>query len=773
MQFSVNDFLTKAIEQIPSGVVITGLDRKTIYTNPAVTRMSGFTTDELLGKSVGSVLQGPLTDAKTIEHMRDCLSRMEGFSVEIVNYHKSGYPYWIQLDVEPINDAQGVLMGFMAIQTDIQKRKLIEIEAANQGQLLKTVIDEMPDVLVVKDHQGKFLLCNQTVASLYQSTPEAMVGKDDGDFGVPPELNAQFRQNVLAIMAKGETEIVYEDSRDANTGQIRHFKSIKKPFKDVSGNSQILVIAHDISDVVQARQVAQESERRLNNVFEVTNEGIWDWDISTGVVIHNRQWFRILGYQTDQTIGSVENFKTHIHPDDVDHVFAEIQAHLTGLTKQYHSEHRMLSKTGDVIWVRDRGQVVERDDQGRATRMLGSCTNISHRKVAEAALLAAKTEAEEASKAKSQFLASMSHEIRTPMNGVIGMTSMLLTTPLTPEQRDYIETIRSSGEALLTVINDILDFSKVEAGEMQLEQQPIDLRQVLASTLDIFSPQVNKNKLALTWQVSPDMPALLLGDAGRWRQVLTNLVGNAIKFTKQGTVDVQLSVVLEQNYAVIKTAVKDSGIGIAKEALNHLFQPFKQVSSGNARAFGGTGLGLSISRQLALLMGGDVGVESELGRGSVFWFTVKMPICNHASAMPEKANAVSLQMGAGERILLVEDNIVNQKVAQAMLKRLGYEVDAVANGEEAVKQLQLVNYPLVLMDCQMPVMDGFAATRAIRSGELGSVLNAKVPIVALTANVIQEDRDACFASGMDDFLSKPIDIQSLGRVITNWLGVKR
>ncbi len=767
MTFSINDFLIKAVEQIPSGIVITGLDHKAIYVNPAVERMTGYSKAELLDHNMGSILQGKLTDRTTVEYMAYCLSRNQGFAVEIINYHKSGTPYWIQLNVEPITDTSSVLMGFMAIQTDIQQRKVIEQDIAYQRGLLKTVIDEMPDVLVVKDDDGKFLLCNRTVADLYRTTPDEMVGKDDGDFGVPDSLNEQFRENVRSIMQKGETEIIYENSIDRNTGETRHFKSIKKPFKNPSGQNQILVIAHDITELVQARQIAQDSESRLNNVFEVTNEGIWDWNIMTGDVVHNRQWFRILGYETEETLGSVDNFKKHIHPDDFPSVFTAIEAHLSGKTQQYYSEHRMLSKQGHEIWVRDRGRVVERDDQGSAIRMLGSCTNISHRKVAEAALIAAKNEAEEASKAKSQFLASMSHEIRTPMNGVIGMTSMLLTTPLTTEQRDYIETIRSSGEALLTVINDILDFSKVEAGEMQLEQQPFELRPVLSSTLDIFTPQIKKSGITLTWNVDDDVPIALIGDSGRWRQVLTNLVGNAIKFTPKGSVSVTVSASVTNAMAVIKTCIKDSGIGITKDAINHLFQPFKQVSSGNARTFGGTGLGLSISRQLSLLMGGDIGVSSHVGQGSEFWFTVTMPISSEVLA--NVVTTTPLVQGAGERLLLVEDNIVNQKVAQAMLKRLGYLVDAVANGEEAVKQLQLVNYPLVLMDCQMPVMDGYSATKAIRSGSMGAVLNPSVPIVALTANVIQEDKDACFSSGMDDFLSKPIDIQSLNSIIKHWL----
>lgn len=766
MNLGISDLLIAAAEQIPIGVVISDVNHKAIYVNPCVCQMSGYPKEELLGQNLGDLLQGPLSDSDTIQYMSAMLAKQQGFSVEIVNYHQNGSHYWIQLDVEPIVKASGVI-GFIGIQTDIQKRKQIEWDVNYQRQLLKTVIDQMPDVLVLKDEFGKFLLCNQTVAQLYQTEPEQMVGKDDGDFGVPKELNDKFRDNVLSIMAKGEAEIVYEDSRDAVSGEIRHFKSIKKPFKDPEGRNQILVIAHDITDVVVARQLAQESEARLNSVLEVTNEGIWDWNIQTGKVIHNRQWFRILGYQQDRTEGSLENFKRHIHPDDWEQVSSVLERHLAGETEFYYSEHRMLDVNGRVIWVADRGRVFERDEQGRSLRMIGSCTNITERKRNELVLRQAKKAAEAANQAKSQFLANMSHEIRTPMNGVIGMTSLLLTTPLTGEQHDYVQTIKSSGEALLTVINDILDFSKIEAGKVSLTSQAFDVRQVLHDTLELFKPQIADRQLKLNVQIDTSLPPSLVGDAGRWRQILTNLIGNAVKFTHEGAISVQLGMVQIGDKSLLQTCVKDTGIGIAEADLKELFQPFKQVSTGNARAFGGTGLGLSISRELALLMGGDLTVSSVLGQGSDFCFTVDF-MQGLATSVPNEAE-VTGDVADKKRILLVEDNVINQKIAQAMLSKLGYKVDTVVNGEEAVIQLQQMRYPLVLMDCQMPVMDGYEATRLIRSGMDGKILQPDVPILALTANVVQEDRDACFACGMNDFMAKPVSLATLEEVLNKWL----
>jgi PAS domain S-box-containing protein len=667
-------------------------------------------------------------------------------------------------------DLSGNPLRMLGSTIDVTLQKSSEKEILAQRKLLRTVIDEIPDFLVVKDSEGKFSLGNKAVADFYNTTPEDMIGKDDGDFGVPAEMNAFFRQNVLDLMARGEAEVIFEDSKDGVTGEVRHFKSIKKPFKDDEGKDYILVIPHDITDIVRAQSQVHDSEKRLSYVLDISQEGIWDWDIPSGVIMHNLQWFSILGVLPTSLRGGVDSFKKHLHPEDQALVFARIEAHLRGEADTYESEHRMIDDKGSVLWVRDRGRVVERDTQGHPVRMVGSFSNITKRKLAETELIAAKQEAEFASKAKSQFLAAMSHEIRTPMNGVIGMTSMLLTTDLTLEQRDYIETIRSSGEALLTVINDILDFSKVEAGAMKLESASFNILQVARDTLEIFTPQVAAKDLRLNLDVSDSFMPFVVGDAGRWRQILTNFVGNAVKFTAQGGVKVRLSSrLLEDQRLEIKTEVIDTGIGIAPEELSLLFKPFQQTSSGHARKFDGTGLGLSISRQFSRLMGGDTGVSSDLGKGSVFWFTVIMSKGEDKGDQQPKSKLLVEQVLSPKHLLLVEDNMVNQKVAQAMIKRLGHKVDAVSNGEEAVKILQIVNYDLVLMDCQMPVMDGYEATRAIRSGDHGKVLNPDVPVIALTANVVQEDRDACFASGMNDFLSKPFDIQSLVSALVRWL----
>ncbi|MBC7928333.1 MAG: response regulator [Bryobacteraceae bacterium] len=634
---------------------------------------------------------------------------------------------------------------------------------------------------------------------------------------------------------------------------------------------------------------------------------MWDWDTLTNRVYYSESYASLLGYALADLEQDLSTWRRLVHDDDKERTLTQLASYLDQRIERFELEFRMQHRDGSWRWILSCGQVVQRDEAGRAQRVVGTHNDITARKQVEATLLEAKEAAEAGARAKSEFLAVMSHEIRTPMNGVIGMTSLLLDTSLTTEQRENVETIRTSGAALLTVINDILDFSKIEAGRMELERIDFDLHATVEETVELVATAAHQKGLELHSLIDTDVPAGMWGDPGRVRQVLLNYLSNAVKFTASGEVHVHLSRQESASGPLLHCAVSDTGIGLTAEQQGRLFAAFTQADSSTTRRFGGTGLGLAICRSFAILMGGAVGVESTPGEGSTFWFTMRLEPSGtrHGKLAPVAlkgrrvlvvedsersrrvladqlrsfglepvavgggldalaalltansdghpfdlavvdlhmpmmdglmlARAIRSQPGLTEMpllllassndratreqagllgfaaclikpvrhghlmsgvsgalglvpteqsvaaqparlirypglVLVAEDNRTNQKVARLMLERLGCRVETVADGLQAVEAVCRTRYDLVLMDCQMPELDGYGATGAIRAAEAGT--GYRTPIVALTANALRGESEHCLAAGMDGYLAKPICAETLAKVVDRWLGKK-
>jgi PAS domain S-box-containing protein len=531
----------------------------------------------------------------------------------------------------------------------------------------------------------------------------------------------------------------------------------------------------------QARLQAVLSAATETAIIACTPDGL--------ITVFNSGAERMLGYTAEEMIGKQTPAIFHLESEMIERgrqLTQELGRPVQGFevfgtkARRGHPEDRewtYVRKDGSRLLVQLTVSAAY-DATGKLIGTVGLAQDITARKRYESQLQEAKERAEQADRTKSDFLATMSHEIRTPMNGVIGMTGLLLDTGLNAEQRKLAETIRTSGQSLMGLLNDILDFSKIESGQLSFEEIDFDLRQVVEDSLELMVGQAQAKGIALTGEVDPERTTKVRGDPGRLQQILTNLISNAIKFTQIGEVTVRITIETEsETEIVVRFEVKDTGIGIPLETQGQLFRPFVQADSSTSRKFGGTGLGLAICKRLTESMKGSIGVESSPGKGSTFWVILKFPrqigIQLELPTVSESQRLEPLIKSKAQvphrdvRILLAEDNIVNQQVAQGNLRQLGYHADLVTNGFEVLHALESQRYDIILMDCQMPGLDGYDTTRAIRQKE-GEARHAW--IIAMTANVMAGDREKCLAAGMDDYVSKPLDRSELQRALARSAG---
>jgi PAS domain S-box-containing protein len=530
-------------------------------------------------------------------------------------------------------------------------------------------------------------------------------------------------------------------------------------------------LAAEMAERERAQGALRESSELVMLLLESAPEAIYGIDLEGNCTFCNPACLRLTGYQESfELLG--RNMHSVIHyarPGGAPYPVEEC-----GI---YQAFSRGLDTHGDdeVLWRKDGtsfpaeywSRLLHRNN--RVIGMVVTFVDVTVRKQAEEAMRNGKEAAEAGSRAKSEFLANMSHEIRTPLNGVIGMTELALGTDLTQEQREYLETVKLSGDALLSVINDVLDFSKIEAGKTELEASDFNLRDSLETILRTFALRASEKRLELLCAVDPQVPERIRGDPFRLRQILVNLVGNAIKFTDAGEVALRVQAdQAEGNECPLHFSVSDTGVGIAANALKMIFDPFTQADSSTTRIYGGTGLGLAISARLVKMMDGEIWVESEPGRGSAFHFTARFQAAERGTVAPIPLSPeVVLDPTESLRVLLAEDNAVNRKVATRLLEKRGHQVVVTSNGKEALAALQKDTYDLVLMDVQMPEMDGLEATRTIRRLEQGTEFHQ--PIIALTAHAMMGDRERCLEAGMDGYLTKPLRAQELDQLLETYL----
>ncbi|HIJ97409.1 MAG TPA: response regulator [Desulfuromonadales bacterium] len=818
-------------------------------------------------------------------------------------------------------DELGLLAtSFNMLLDDVQRREL-ELKA-NEIRFRQMFEEHSAIMMMIEPYSGRIEDANQAAALFYGYSIEQLRSMNISEINQLP--SEQVNLDMHSVTTRKENFFIFPHK--LSDGTVRTVEVHSTPIGDVD-NVLLYSIIQDITDRVIAEEDARQAHEQATLLFNLTPSATFSVDLNRNITSWNEAMFRATGYSAEEAIGQNCSFFAVLPCKNRCGLFTPevpkpvIARECTFLHKD--GEYHVISKSVDYL----------RDSNGEIIGGIESFEDITNRKIAEEKLLAFSAQieqknaelgaalysAEQATQAKSTFLATMSHEIRTPMNGIISMTGLLLDTKLTDEQRGYTEIVNRSGENLLGLINGILDFSKIEAGKLDIEILDFDIRTTMEDTAEMLATRASQAGLELICRIDPDVPTYLKGDPGRLRQIITNLAGNSIKFTHEGEIVISARLESESDESVVvRFEITDTGIGIPENRIDALFSPFTQVDGSTTRKYGGTGLGLAICKQLTELMGGEIGILSEEGKGSTFWFTAQFGKlspdefqasgvlktsdvvaditgtkvlvvddnsthrmlmitllshwgCSYDTAK-DGATALALMREAvdgGEpfrlalidqmmpgidglelgrriksdsklestllimvtslgnrsvaphlkdlgfvgyvpkpvrqsqlhdsiaqvlgksrqtsevlevvapqaisdsaknriRILLAEDNIINQKVAQSILGKLGYKANVAANGIEAVRALEMFDYDIVLMDCQMPEMDGFEATGVIRNPD-SDVLNHKVPVIAMTANAMKGDREHCIESGMDDYLAKPVKKDELAAILEKWL----
>jgi PAS domain S-box-containing protein len=778
------NLLRALIDALPDFVYAKDRDSRFLLANlPVAQAMGAASPQELIGKTDFDFYPHEMA-AKYLADEREVLrSGRALLNRDEPGRAADGTPASILTSKVPFRDAGGEIVGIVGVGRDITERKRAE-EVLREYE---KVVESAQDMMVVVDREYRYRMANQAFLSYRRLERSQLVGMRVADV-VGPEVFQRWVKRKLDECFEGQV-VRYEARYPYPELGERDLSLAFYPIAGPTGADRVACILQDITERKRAEEALRQSEHQLAQAMDLALQAHWELDAASGVFTFNDRFYALYGTTAEREGGyqmSAERYAREFLTPEEAHLVTDAAARASSERDPDAPEgleHRIHRRDGEVRHVLVRASLVK-DSQGRILKVRGVNQDITERKRAEQELQKAREAAEMANRAKSEFLANMSHEIRTPMNGIIGMTDLALDTNLSAEQRDYLGMVKDSADSLLTLINDILDFSKIEAGKFSLDLAEFELRDHLANTLKSLAPRAHQKGLEMVYTVAPEVPSRVLGDPSRLRQILVNLLGNAIKFTERGEIALRVEVESQQEEAaVLHFSVTDTGIGIPPEKQQSIFDAFAQADSSTTRRYGGTGLGLSISSHLVEMMGGSIWVESQVGRGSSFHFTARLSLEHGLSfesltakqemERPGRLGSEGLNL-EGMPVLVVDDNATNRRILEAMLNHWKMQ-PALAEGGEAGLELMTEQkraghtFPLVLIDALMPGMDGFELAAKIKAdpGLAGAT------IMMLTSAGQRGDATRCRELGIEAYLIKPIRQSELLDAILTTLGRPR
>ncbi|WP_339190078.1 PAS domain S-box protein [Paenibacillus sp. FSL R5-0490] len=733
------------------------MDGELLYVSPSVYTLLGYKPEEVIGKSFKDYCySGDYPDPMDLSKIGN------GCKMRVL--HKKGHYIWMETLAKPVAGERGKSVQIVSISRDITQHKDAERRLRESRQRYRSLFEHNPAAVYSLNLEGKYSAVNSKLVQMLDIPRNKLIGQSF--LSNLDKCEVQYGKHYFDMVKQGEPQ--YYETRVVNSSGRKIEVSVTNV--PIIVDKEMVGVYGIVSDITERKEYTeriQELSKQHELILNTVTEGIFGLDADGITMFMNPAAASMFGYEAKEFIGKNSHPIIHHTRADGSHLpQEECPIHMTVLDGQIRSIKE------DVFWRKDGSsflvqyQVTPIIEQGQIQGAVVVFNDVT----GEREIVRAKETAELAAQAKSEFLSMVSHEIRTPMNGIVGMTELLIGTDLSEEQREYAEIIRDSGDALLNILNDILDFSKLESGKMALAYEPFALRKMLEQVAELFKPRADEKHLEIRYRLNPSIPEFMVGDAIRIRQILVNLVGNALKFTDQGSIEVAVDIIKgrKPEDSVLDFAVQDTGIGIPADKLDQLFQSFSQLHPVINRKYGGTGLGLVISKRLVEIMGGSISVESIEGEGSTFRFAVP------AASVDASAEQTASQFHhdrtrqsdkVAMRILVAEDHPVNRKILREYLEKLGYHADVCTNGVEAIDAISQNAYDIVLMDIHMPVMDGLKATDLLRR----LIPQDRIPpIIAVTGNAKREDKEACLEMGMRDFISKPVMLSELKRVLQQW-----